>query len=163
MDEGQKENYLWRKDKRRITYGGRIEGELLMEEGQNKNYLEKTLPSFLRLTIRQLKESAATIHLLNSQRDGTIWKKLKNLSKQFEKLNIFSGQYNENECRGRLKTGCIVVFSSFLQSKTPSRTQKKQGKIFSFRLFRLALCTYSRYLRIRICPLLKVCPAFLPC
>ncbi len=29
MEEGQKENYLWRKDK----------GELLMEEGQKENYL----------------------------------------------------------------------------------------------------------------------------
>jgi hypothetical protein len=28
-----KENYLWRKDKRRITFEGRIEGDLLMEEG----------------------------------------------------------------------------------------------------------------------------------
>jgi hypothetical protein len=33
MEEGLKENYLWMKDRRRITYGGRIEGELLMVEG----------------------------------------------------------------------------------------------------------------------------------
>ncbi len=38
MEEGQKENYLWRKDKRRITDRGRIEGELLMEEGLKENY-----------------------------------------------------------------------------------------------------------------------------
>ncbi len=47
MDEGQKENYLWRKDRMKITYGGRLEGELLMEEGQKANYLWKTtMPSF---------------------------------------------------------------------------------------------------------------------
>ncbi len=39
MENGQKENYLWRKDKRRITFEGRIEGELLMEDGQKENYL----------------------------------------------------------------------------------------------------------------------------
>ncbi len=39
MEEGQKENYLWMKERRRITYGGRREGELLMEEGQKENYL----------------------------------------------------------------------------------------------------------------------------
>jgi hypothetical protein len=32
MDEGEKENYLWRKERRRITYGGRTEGELLMKD-----------------------------------------------------------------------------------------------------------------------------------
>jgi hypothetical protein len=33
IEEGMKENYLWRKKRSRITYGGRIKGELLLKEG----------------------------------------------------------------------------------------------------------------------------------
>ncbi len=52
-----KENYLWRKDRRRI----------LMEEGQKENYLWKTMPSFFEsynLTVEEICGNCSLIRQL---------------------------------------------------------------------------------------------------